>query len=79
MVDDRDTAHDDVELGERENDAFLPGSGAGDQRSGGSRKRGSNNILTCLLPPKLKSFVENLSRLKVCLFLSCRVCWSYAN
>lgn len=55
------TPHDDVELGDLENDAFLPG-----QENGGLKKGYSSpSILTRWMPQRLKAFVENLSRLKV--------------
>jgi hypothetical protein len=61
MMDPRDAGHDEVELGDLENDAFIPGDGAA------RRKGKANKIFRRWLPPRLLNFLENLSRLKVSL------------
>jgi hypothetical protein len=52
-------AHDDVELSDLENDAFIPG-----RATGGLKGKPSNRFLRWI-PPRIKSFLENLSRIKV--------------
>lgn len=54
-----ETFHEDVELGHLEDDAFLPG------QNGAPRKRYSDNIATRWIPPRLRAFFENVSRMKV--------------
>lgn len=52
-------SHDDVDLRDLEDDAFLPG------QNGAPRKRYSESIATRWIPPRLRAFFENLSRIKV--------------
>ncbi len=54
-----DIEHDDVELGDLENEAFISGDGTA------RRKGKAKNIFRRWLPPRLLKFLENLSRVKV--------------
>lgn len=60
-----DETHDDVELGDlqEEDDAFLPG------RNGAPRKGQSDSIFTRWLPSRLRVFFENLSRMKLVIII----------
>jgi len=53
-------AHEDVEMGEREDDVFITGSNRNRSRNYDRPSR-----LTEWMPPKLKVFVRNLSQIKV--------------
>jgi len=74
-------AHDDVELSDLENDAFIPGTAIG-----GLKGKSSHKILR-LIPPRIKFFLENLSRIKVRLWifillnidLTCHVASSWSS
>jgi hypothetical protein len=51
--------HEDVELGDLENEAFLP-------NQNGQRKRGrQDSVFLRWLPGPIRGFVKNLSRMKV--------------
>ena len=50
--------HEDVELGELEDEAFLP-------NQNGLRKRGNDNAFLRWLPKPIRAFLKNLSRMKV--------------
>ena len=51
--------HDDVELSDLENDAFIP-----DGATGSLKGKPGNRFLRWI-PPRIKSFLESLSRIKV--------------
>lgn len=55
-------AHDDVELGELENDAFLP------DEATAKPKAYPENIFTKWIPQKIRSFFYNISKIWVCAF-----------
>jgi hypothetical protein len=54
-------APDDFELSDLEDDAFLPNGRTAQRRSKG------RSSLTRWMPPRMRNFVENLSRIKVSL------------
>lgn len=55
----RDEDRDDVELGEMEEDAFI------NNGRYASKDYDTPGLLTRWVPPRIKEFVENLSRIKV--------------
>jgi hypothetical protein len=50
--------HEDVELGDMEDEAFLP-------NQNGMRKGGKESVFIQWLPKPIRGFVKNLSRMKV--------------
>jgi hypothetical protein len=54
-------APDDFELSDLEDDAFLPNGRTARRRSKGQ------SALTSWMPPRMRNFVENFSRIKVSL------------
>ncbi|OWP05453.1 hypothetical protein B2J93_7654 [Marssonina coronariae] len=59
MDDRNEETHDDVELGDLENDAFLPGATPTKSRSG------TSSILTRWIPSRIRIFLGNVSKIKL--------------